>query len=76
MVANFDLSEARRRLQNGDEAYAVGYLRRGVPRLLVSSELRLDALLKVQASMAGTKAGLGARDRRGLLRAKERCRAW
>jgi hypothetical protein len=51
VVANFDLSEARRRLQNGDETYAIGYLRRGVPRLLGSNELRLDALLKVQASM-------------------------
>jgi hypothetical protein len=58
VVANFDLSEVRRRLQNGDEAYAVGYLRRGVPRLLVSNELRLDALLKVQASMAVRKPDL------------------
>lgn len=58
VVANFDLSEARRRLQHGDETYAVGYLRRCVPRLLGSNELRLDALLRVQASMETRKPDL------------------
>lgn len=60
VVANFDLSEARRRLHSGDEAYATGYLRRGIPRLLGSSELRLDALLKVQASMETRKPDLSS----------------
>ena len=58
VVANFDLSEARRRLQHGDETYAVGYLRRGVPSLLGSNELRLNGLLRVQASMETRKPDL------------------
>lgn len=58
VVANFDLSEARRRLQGGDETVATGYLRRGLSRLLGSNELRLDAQLKVQASMERRKPDL------------------
>ena len=51
VVANFDLSQARRSLQSGDETNATGYLRRGISRLLEGNVLRLDALLKIQASM-------------------------